>query len=322
MSSKDGLRLQKMSKVRIVSIISAGFSGSTLLDLILGSHPSTFSLGEVGQIDHYRNQPDRLCTCGDPVGSCQFWAECLKEFDNSLPLGSSHHENITDVSGNSIKGFFSRVGYRLSILSFAVLPVHRAPWLTKLVSPLLHKRRARILQLYDIVRRKCGKPILIDSSKSIHRFMLLHALSKNEAKAIFLTRDGRGRLASTLKRGGTDSERLVKEWRFGTKYALRLLKMLPDSAYLHIRHEEICRKPEETIKKICDFMEVPFDEGMVNFRNSDHHLVGGNRMRIGGIGNISEDSSWRTALTAEQLQLFEKLAGPFNRSLLGEYYKE
>jgi len=53
-----------------VFIASLGHSGSTLLDLMLGSHPRLVSLGEVHATIARAGEPQNPCTCGKPAEGC------------------------------------------------------------------------------------------------------------------------------------------------------------------------------------------------------------------------------------------------------------
>ncbi|SCC79482.1 sulfotransferase [Saliniramus fredricksonii] len=63
-------------KIKVVYIAGRGHSGSTLLDLILGSHSRLVSVGEIKQkalTRLFSNVSKRPCTCGARVGDCKFW---------------------------------------------------------------------------------------------------------------------------------------------------------------------------------------------------------------------------------------------------------
>ncbi|MEM7133558.1 MAG: sulfotransferase [Chloroflexota bacterium] len=305
-------------KTNLISIVGAGHSGSTLLDLILGSHSNTFSMGEVSRLDNYRvNQ--KPCTCGLPVKSCTFWSQVLSLWEEYL-ASSKYFEVTTDVRGHKINGLSNQIRYRLAILNTLLLPVHRNPNLIKFVSPLLHERRKLIIDLFQIVRQVSGKSVLIDSSKSIHRFRLLHGLEPERNKAIFLSRDARAIVASKLRRLEWEPTRSAKEWRTTNIYTTQMMKTLPRSAYIHVRYEELCNSPKETVQRICTFTGIPFEPQMLQFRSAEHHNIGGNPMRMEGADEIREDLKWRTVLANEHLESFEKIAGELNRRLLGEYY--
>jgi hypothetical protein len=59
--------------VRAVFIAALGHSGSTLLDLMLGSHPRLLSLGEVHATLSRFGEPQNACTCGAAADACPFW---------------------------------------------------------------------------------------------------------------------------------------------------------------------------------------------------------------------------------------------------------
>jgi hypothetical protein len=55
---------------RIVFIRSVGHSGSTLLDMLISSHPDVVSVGEVVR---FNTAPNTKCTCRRSVWECPFW---------------------------------------------------------------------------------------------------------------------------------------------------------------------------------------------------------------------------------------------------------
>jgi sulfotransferase family protein len=64
----------------LLYISSSGHSGSTLLDVLLGNHPSISSLGEVNRLSI--SPYTRICACGTVVARCTFWngiAEAVAE---------------------------------------------------------------------------------------------------------------------------------------------------------------------------------------------------------------------------------------------------
>lgn len=60
-------------------ILAASHSGSTLLSMLLGSHPRVATVGELklsasamGKISRYR------CSCGEFIRQCNFWRKVKK----------------------------------------------------------------------------------------------------------------------------------------------------------------------------------------------------------------------------------------------------
>src|SRR5688572_843036 len=68
---------------KVLYVCSAARSGSTVLDMFLGSHPQAASLGEINLLGKSLKL-GHLCTCGVPLAACPAWA---KVFD-SIRLSS------------------------------------------------------------------------------------------------------------------------------------------------------------------------------------------------------------------------------------------
>src|SRR5688572_24003314 len=65
--------------MRVVFIASAGRSGSTILDRLLGSTPDVWSGGELARVWGVVDEPGRLCACGQTPRQCEFWSAVLRE---------------------------------------------------------------------------------------------------------------------------------------------------------------------------------------------------------------------------------------------------
>ena len=70
---------------KCIYICSAGHSGSTLLDLLLGSHSNVTSLGEINQLSKNLSL-NTLCTCGEEIRSCDFWKDIANQLKKNLGL--------------------------------------------------------------------------------------------------------------------------------------------------------------------------------------------------------------------------------------------
>ena len=63
--------------VKVVVIVSAGRSGSTLLDMLLGSVDGFFSGGELRYLWERGLIAERRCGCGRRVAECEVWSHAL-----------------------------------------------------------------------------------------------------------------------------------------------------------------------------------------------------------------------------------------------------
>jgi len=71
-------------KLTIGYIAGAGHSGSTLTDLLLGSHPEIASFGELKNLDDVVSgrMAKGYCTCGMKMTACSLWKHILVEIDS------------------------------------------------------------------------------------------------------------------------------------------------------------------------------------------------------------------------------------------------
>ena len=306
-----------MPTTNLISIVGAGHSGSTLLDLVLGSHTDIFSLGEIAHWDRYLTE-NKDCSCGTPTRSCEFWKEIVAQWESHQLNSPTPSNSLTRTSSNSFGGV-AQIGYKASQLVTTVLPAYKFPNTMNTLSPESKLRCGNIVDLYTAIRSAAGKPILCDSSKSVSRFRMLHTRHPKSTKAIYLTRDGRAVTASHYRRFGKDPAQTARRWRFTNLYTQSMLRTLPKDSHIHIRYEEFCRAPEQTLQKICDFVDLPFEASMLKLDGSTRHNIGGNRMRMKGLFDIKEDLKWRNILSNKQISAFDKAAGKTNSKLLGTY---
>jgi len=71
--------------VQCLYICGAGHSGSTLLDMLLGSHSRIASLGEVINLPMDWATNNR-CTCGAPVRDCALWSAVARRFEQRFGI--------------------------------------------------------------------------------------------------------------------------------------------------------------------------------------------------------------------------------------------
>ena len=64
--------------------------------------------------------------------------------------------------------------------------------------------------------------------------------------------------------------------------------------HIDIGYEELCLYPDVIMKRICEFLDITYDDGMVNPVNSDSHIGLGNGMQTNPQknSNIRYDYRW------------------------------
>jgi len=318
---------------RLAYVLAASHSGSTLLSMLLGSHPQIATVGELtlspqamGDLDRYR------CSCGVPIRECSFWEE--------IGNGMRRRGVAFDLAhaGTDYREARSRYVARL------LRPMHRGRGLEFLRDSALRLSPAWRKRLPDIHRRNSalvstiaeltGADAVVDSSKIALRLKYLLRNPDLEVKVVRLIRDGRavaltymdpagfadaddpGKRAGGM--GGTrDGERLsmaqaAYEWRRCVEEAEHILRSMKRSQWIEIRYEDYCREPERTLRGVHEFLEVDPDGPALDFRSVEQHVVG-NGMRLNTSSDIQLDERWRDALTPEDLGVFDSVAGAANR---------
>jgi hypothetical protein len=305
-----------------VFICAANHSGSTLLDLLIGSHPDAMSLGEITQLPKNLALNTR-CSCGAPIRECPLWATvvddlaALPKFSRIhadpyvLDLGFFEASTVIDARRQTaLRGLKRRALYAAAYAHW----VWRVPFLALLTRPLVRRARNKLL-LFDVVAQLEKRPLLVDSSKHYLEAAALYLTAPARTKIVFLVRDGRAVFYSGLKRGRARRAAL-DTWRNTYARAEPLFRRIASSgALLRVRYEDLAADPARELQRICRFIDLRFDDRMLDFRSRPHHVANGNDMRLKDGAAIRIDEAWKQALSLKDLAYFEKHAGVLNRRL-------
>jgi len=150
-----------------------------------------------------------------------------------------------------------------------------------------------------------------------------------EARFVHLIRDGRD-VALSLRTmwfsPGDEMEKQALYWRQYIEAGRRSGATRRD--YLEVRYEELITKPQETLERICGFLDLDFDAGMLNYhlrtpeRLKEHKgrssngvvtLTKEQRFRQQEATTLPPDLSrvnvWKRKMTAAERTEFERVAG-------------
>lgn len=307
--------------IKYIYICSAGHSGSTLLDLLLGSHSQIESLGEIIQLSKNFSL-NTLCTCGEPVQSCAVWRKVvyvlneqlgINIFDDpyALNMGSPNPQVIKDklhstyrykLKSKFLNGLrYVELKYQLAFLKHFPNPIYEAIENTFLV--------------YEAVRNVLRCQMIVDSSKSYLKAIGIYKQNPHNVRILFLCRDGRAVFYSNMKRSFAPNKSL-HAWKNHYKRAIPLLEKYVDGSHiLRVKYEHIARDPTAELKRICRFLNIDFETDMLNFANHAHHITNGNDMRFSKSSEITADTEWLYKLSQADRVFFDRMAGSLNRSL-------
>ena len=136
-----------------------------------------------------------------------------------------------------------------------------------------------------------------------------------EPIALHLARDGRAVTWSYVRKYKANPAYFMIWARKNLKIEVlraRLGKQLP---FLFMRYEDLVDDPERNLRRVCDVLDVEYESRMLNFREGEHHQIGGNRMRLETGAAIRVDNAWKTDMPRSQRLLFDACFG-----LLNAYY--
>lgn len=308
---------------RYCYICAAARSGSTLLDLLLGGHPAVASLGEFSFINKALALGE-ACSCARPVTGCPAWAPLLtavrQERDlNWLaqPYGLSQWDTWAQVDRDASRQTpLYMAGRKCRSL---LCDLHFDPRLPQGLRPALPGRlregARNTLWLYDRVRESRGRALVVDSSKNVHKALALGELAGARLKVLYLVRDGRGVYCS--RRRSRLSRRLSwTGWARFNARALRLLpRALPPGSLMQLHYEDLVNAPEACLRRVCAFLELDFQPGMLDLAAGERHGINGNDTRFQRHRGIQPDTRWRQELPAWELAYFQSRCGALNRAL-------
>lgn len=302
-------------------ILSTEHAGSTLLDMILGSHPDAVSGGEVVMMPKSMAM-NRTCSCGVPVRACEFWKNVFEDVGARLCLDVERNPYELDLGFiNATRNFdphHQTARYRLFWRSYhatlyALIQSGFSPSTT--ATRRMDLAIDNTIAFYDAMRRVSGRDTVIDSSKGYLKGIMMLERHPASTRLIFLHRDGRAVLDSIMRRGGT-RDYGIRAWKTVNQRALNLLDRLSlIGKTLFVGYEELTSSPQSTLEKICEYIGLPFSPDMLRFGEAPRHIAEGNDMRMQKTSEIRTGESWSSRLTADDIKAFELRAGALNRRL-------
>ncbi len=138
-------------------------------------------------------------------------------------------------------------------------------------------------------------------------------------RILHVVRDPRAVVASkrALPRTSTDVITNALKWLIDVAEARRVVCDDPRSEknILEVRYEDLVSDPGSVLRRVCAFVDEPFDEGMLAFSESKNVMFR-NQSYQGGVFKPVFDRSieaWRKSLGASQVLLIEKITAPMMR---------
>jgi hypothetical protein len=294
---------------RVVYVGSWSRSGSTLLDLMLGSIPGFVSVGELRFLWDRGLIEGQLCGCGVPVPACPFWRAVLDE-----AFGPGAHPDPAEL-----KALRERVD------GLARLPFTAGPWRPAGLERDLRAFREVLGRLYRAVGRVAEASVVVDSSKYAAYGRVLAGAPNLDLRLVHLVRDSRAvayswtRTKRLLEVPGEERYMpLHPAWRSAAYWALEnvALELLRPAAMRAtvLRYDDLTGHPAAAVSETLGRLGLAGDvSGLSGGRLPEgrNHTVAGNPVRLArGEVSIRPDVEWRAGLSPAARRLVGALTWP------------
>lgn len=296
--------------MKLLYVVSASYSGSTLLAFMLGKHPQIATVGELSGPDPKISPDQQVCSCSELLQQCPFWKQ-IEQSLNARGIDFSiirQDKRFRITKSKLLHHLLTRplsIGYFEAIRNWIF---HLPP----LQSRLQHFLSTNVSVMQAICEYK-DAAVFLDTSKDIDRLQLLSFSPQLEISVIHLVRDGRGQTYSKMRRG-TPMQKAARWLVQFDSLANRLAGKVGQAHFMRLRYEDLCQHPIKELDRIADFIGIaPFKAAVNPFDPQPALHILGNPMKWRGIATIELDNRWQQALGPQELQIFERIAGHRNR---------
>ncbi len=252
--------------------------------------------------------------------------------DQSADIASPHppHILITFMPLLSLYGDLDRdANYRLLVSDLvAFVEANPVPWDGVRLDGQDLFERSETRSLFELNRliyeqAAKSKQARYWCCKSMNNVYYADQLEKqeNKLKYIYLYRDGRDVAASFQKAvvGDKHVYHLARTWKQDQEASLRLSGKLDSGRLFSLNYETLITEPEQTVRKLCDFLDIGYTAGMLHFYDSatSKATAAAGEMWSNVEKPIMRNNTQKflTAFKEHDLEIFELIAGDILKRL-------
>lgn len=132
---------------------------------------------------------------------------------------------------------------------------------------------------------------------------------------VHLVRDGRD-VALSLRQvswGSKHIPRVAEDWRWKVTLGRKMGGMIPGH-YLEVRYEDLVRDPEYALRGICEFLGESYDEAMLSYPVTGEQEMPADSLKWHRASVLPPDEtkifSWKGKMSLSDQILFDEIAGP------------
>jgi len=167
--------------------------------------------------------------------------------------------------------------YRLVTDVVSYVEANPVPWEGVVLNPQDLFNRSAVNSLFELNRliyekaaeSKGAKYWCCKSMNNVYYARELEA-QKDKLKYIYLYRDGRDVAASFKKAivGDKHIYHIASQWKKDQEASLALARSIPPGRFFSLSYEDLIGNPEETVRSLCDFLQIAYNSNMLNYYTS------------------------------------------------------
>ncbi len=311
-------------RLKVLSVVGAGRSGTTLLASILGEVEGVTSAGELRWLWERGVGEERPCGCGHPPSSCPVWSPVVEATRRRLAAGAPPR-TISDLvaAQHELKRRtgFPRVLRTLGDPGAAQWSAQRsAQW------SALRLVRDNVEVACRTLAATTEAAVVVDTSKRPLDAAVMAGIPDIDTYVLHVVRDARAvvhswRRAKTFTTAGVTRTMgtrgltsTVRRWIGNAVYAELLRHRLAADRWLPLRYEDFAAHPRETIESVLAFLGEPASAPFLDAHTArlhPNHIVAGNPSRFTtGDVSIRPDDAWQREMPLRDQRLVASMTLP------------
>lgn len=169
--------------------------------------------------------------------------------------------------------------------------------------------------IYDVLAETRGKETwCCKSLANVHYVPDIHAY-RPHSKYLYLYRDGRDVAVSFKKAvvGQKHFYHIAQDWAKAQRAALKMRNQFDDNQFFSISYEALTANPEESLQRLCAFLNVDYHPSMLDFHSSNEAKSTASSSSLWG--NVTKPvmkqntQKFLTQASTEEVKIFELVAG-------------
>lgn len=280
------------NKISLLYIVSNGRSGSTILDMLLGTHPELWTMGEAQILPWEMKENRAPCGCGKMLGNCKFWENILPKINKFNEIFPIHYFRESHGTGSVL---------RLNLLPSLFLNKFSSSHFSK-IDAYGKANKKYFEAIYNQAQKENKKEIkfLIDASKDLYRLFWLKKSGLFDIKVIHLVKDPRAFVYSMTKNERDSAflktTRMALRWKVENYLMKKLLQIhFKTGETKRISYKRLASNHVEKMDEIFAWMNLKKNVDLEKFRNKKQHAVSGNKARWES-RKIYLDEKWKVKM--------------------------